>query len=176
MKMRGVWLKTRRRTAAQLAYYIHFEELKIPTSELVSTAVPNIGFKFITEEVQRAVTFSRIVDGSVLLYPLHTTAAVIINEAEEGLMRTDIPRMLERLAPACTYTHDRAERILARPGEPENGPSHNRSVLVGSQAVELIVRDSRLLLGTWQAVIFLDLDPGHHAERRVAVQVKGLKK
>ena len=52
-----------------------------------------------------------------------------------------------------------------------NGHSHCMSMLLGSAGEAIPVRDGELCLGTWQRVLFLELD--RERERRWIVQVVG---
>lgn len=76
----------------------------------------------ITNQVTEAVEKSGIRDGMVLVSAMHITAAVYVNDAEEGIIQ-DIDTMLERLAPfGPDYLHHRT-------GE-DNGDAHLKSILV----------------------------------------------
>ncbi|OPX77105.1 MAG: hypothetical protein A4E45_02292 [Methanosaeta sp. PtaB.Bin039] len=98
----------------------------------------------ITQEVQREVEASGIKEGLALIHTLHTTTAIIVNEGEAGL-RQDLMDQMDRLLPNGGYRHG------------ENGPSHIQAALLGNSAV-LPVERGRLLLGTWQQILFLELD------------------
>lgn len=52
----------------------------------------------ITPDVERILTKSRIKEGMVLVSAMHITAAVYVNDAEQGLIE-DIDEWLEKLAP-----------------------------------------------------------------------------
>jgi thiamine phosphate synthase YjbQ (UPF0047 family) len=52
-----------------------------------------------------------------------------------------------------------------------NGHSHCMSMLLGSAGESIPVRDGELLLGTWQRVLFIELD--RERDRRWLVQVVG---
>ena len=152
----------------------HFEELQIPNSTLRPTVVPNIRYRNITKEVERAVAFANVAEGVVVIQTKHTTTAIIVNEYETGLIEGDLPRLLTKLISERTYEHDRAERILELgPDEPKNAPSHLRSILVGRGkcSATLVIHNSSIQLGTWQAVLFFDLDPDNHPGRQVVIQV-----
>jgi thiamine phosphate synthase YjbQ (UPF0047 family) len=68
--------------------------------------------------------------------------------------------LLERLAPAAAvYCHDDLMRrtVNLAVGEPANGHSHCRALLLGATAALNIV-DGELQLGRWQRVFLAELD------------------
>jgi secondary thiamine-phosphate synthase enzyme len=113
----------------------------------------------LTPDLEAFVAASGIHAGLLNVQSLHTTAAIVINE-HEPLLLTDLARLFERLAPAdAEYRHDiltlRAGNCAL--GEPPNGHSHCRAVLLGSTAA-LNVADGELQLGRWQRVFLVELD------------------
>lgn len=153
----------------------HFEELKIDRETLIETAVPGVRYRNITPEVQSTVGFSKIKEGLVTVQAKHTTAALVVNEDERGLIGTDFPHLLRRLCPEGDYEHDAAARLLLLPlGEPKNAPAHLRSILGGRESLTLVVHNSSIQLGTWQAILFFDFDSQSHASRLVVIQVMGI--
>ena len=63
----------------------------------------------ITAGVERHVQESGIANGICLVYSLHTTTALIINEADDALLN-DILELMERIVPRdAGYEHDRGE-------------------------------------------------------------------
>jgi secondary thiamine-phosphate synthase enzyme len=113
----------------------------------------------ITAEVQKEVERSGVKDGIALVYTKHTTTAIIINENESGL-KEDILNALERLIPrGAGYLHDRID---------DNADSHLRAILLGNSVVVPVV-NGRLDLGTWQRIMFIELDGPR--VRRVVVKV-----
>ncbi|MCX8207208.1 MAG: secondary thiamine-phosphate synthase enzyme YjbQ [Methanothrix sp.] len=111
----------------------------------------------ITQQVQRAVRESGVIDGICLVYTLHTTTAVIVNEAESGLLM-DIIDKIKEVVPAAGYKHG------------ENGPAHLQASILGNSVV-LPVENCMPLLGTWQRILFVELDGPRR--RRVGVKVIG---
>ncbi|NOZ59183.1 MAG: YjbQ family protein [Euryarchaeota archaeon] len=102
----------------------------------------------ITSEVEDAVARAKVEEGIASVFTRHTTTAVFINEAESGLLR-DYLALLERLVPPrAGYEHDRID---------SNAHAHLRSMLLGS-SVSIPIANSRLALGTWQRVLFAELD------------------
>ena len=123
----------------------------------------------VTPQVEDAVRESSIKAGTALIFSRHTTAAIVINEAEPGLQQ-DMERMLERLAPrAIEYAHNAMARTI--PNEPENGHAHLRHLLLGASETVPVV-EGRLHLGTWQRVFLAELDGPRR--REVVVQVMGV--
>jgi secondary thiamine-phosphate synthase enzyme len=129
----------------------------------------------ITDEINEAVAASGITDGIACVYSPHTTCCVRVNEFEQGFME-DFAGLLKRLVPQETYyAHDdwdrRTENICEEDMQFGNGHAHCMSMLLGSAGESIPVRDGELLLGTWQRVLFIELD--RERERRWLVQVVG---
>jgi secondary thiamine-phosphate synthase enzyme len=116
-------------------------------------------FVDITADLEAFVEASRIQCGLLNVQSLHTTAAIVVNE-HDPLLLTDIAALLERLAPLdAMYRHDNVTLRTANCvlGEPPNGHSHCRAVLLGSTAALNIV-DGAIQLGRWQRVFLVELD------------------
>ena len=130
----------------------------------------------ITEDVAAAVHESAITDGIACVYSPHTTCCIRVNEFESGFL-DDFTTLLRRLVPAegQYYAHDdwdrRTENICAEDMEVGNGHAHCMSMLLGSAGESIPVREGELCLGTWQRVLFLELD--RERDRRWIVQVVG---
>jgi secondary thiamine-phosphate synthase enzyme len=130
----------------------------------------------ITAEVQEAVRESGVRDGVCCVYSPHTTCSVRVNEWERGFLE-DFAVMLKRLVPMeHYYAHDdwdrRTENVAADAPEPSNGHSHCMSMLLGPAGESIPVREGELCLGTWQRILFLELD--RERVRRWLVQVVGV--
>jgi secondary thiamine-phosphate synthase enzyme len=118
----------------------------------------------ITGKVQDIVSKSGIDNGLACIFVAGSTAAVTTVEFEPGLVK-DLNEAMDRLYPkGIDYDHHR------RWGD-GNGHSHVRASLVGPSLTVPIV-DGRLLLGTWQQIVFLEFDNKPRA-REVAVQIVG---
>ena len=116
----------------------------------------------ITDDVRAAVRESGIADGICCVYSPHTTCSVRINEWERGFLE-DFAVMLKRLVPTeHYYAHDdwdrRTENVTDEDQEFGNGHSHCMSMLLGPAGESVPVREGELCLGTWQRVLFIELD------------------
>jgi secondary thiamine-phosphate synthase enzyme len=115
----------------------------------------------ITNNVQDIVRRSNVKHGQVTIYTGHTTAAIILNEHEKGLIQ-DIINLVELLVPKNrNYLHNRVD---------VNAHSHLRAILIGASKVIPIV-DGVLTLGEWQRVMFIELDGPR--SRYVLIQIIG---
>ena len=129
----------------------------------------------ITDGVNEAVRASGIEDGIACVYSPHTTCCVRVNEFERGFLE-DFAQLLLRLVPRDTYyAHDdwdrRTENICPEDMEFGNGHSHCMAMLLGTAGESVPVRNGELQLGTWQRVLFIELD--RERDRRWQVQVVG---
>jgi secondary thiamine-phosphate synthase enzyme len=112
----------------------------------------------LTARVAGFVEAASLEAGWVNVQSRHTTAAIVVNENEPGLLR-DALALLERLAPrGIGYAHD---ALHLRPGVPlderPNGHSHAKALLLRT-AETVNVASGRLQLGTWQRVLLVELD------------------
>jgi secondary thiamine-phosphate synthase enzyme len=113
----------------------------------------------ITSQVQKVVEESKLEGGLCLVFTLHTTTGVAINEGESGLIQ-DILNLMSTLVPrGAGYMHDKSDG---------NAHAHLQAVLLGNSAT-IPVEKGRLILGTWQRILFLELDGPRR--RRVYVKV-----
>jgi secondary thiamine-phosphate synthase enzyme len=118
----------------------------------------------VTHKVQEAVSSSGIRNGLACVFVVGSTAAVTTVEYEPGLV-SDIKDALGRLYPKdIDYEHHK------RWGD-GNGHSHIRASFIGPSLTVPVV-EGKLLLGTWQQIVFLELDVKPR-NRELAVQVVG---
>lgn len=136
-------------------------------SKLVSFEVNTRGendFVDITSKLREVVMSAGIASGIASVSVRSTTSSVAICENERGLLE-DMKRALSRAAPDnMEYEHNEAYHD-------GNGRSHIKSTMVG-QGIVVPVRDSDLLLGTWQAVFLMEFDV-RPRRRPVDVQLLG---
>lgn len=101
----------------------------------------------ITSRVQDAVQRLGLDQGLVTVFVPHTTAGILINENADPDVSADIARTLDRLVPwRGDYQHTEG-----------NAAAHIKAALVGS-SVQVLVRNNRLVLGTWQGIFFCEFD------------------
>ena len=125
----------------------------------------------ITPQIEAVIASTPIQDGQVLVFSRHTTTALAINENEERLLE-DIKVYLRKLAPESEkYLHnDLHLRENIPPDEPMNAHSHLMAMTLSTSEVIPIV-DGSLALGTYQSILFFELD-GPRA-RTVFCQISG---
>ncbi len=117
-----------------------------------------------TGEIQGAVKKSGINAGTVTVFAPGSTTGITTIEYEPGLLK-DLPQLMEKLVPSDRpYKHDETW------GD-GNGFSHLRSAMIGSD-VTVPFSAGRLLLGTWQQIVFLEFD-NRARDRRVILQIMG---
>ena len=97
--------------------------------------------------VTEAVHELGVINGVVVVFNPHTTAAVTINEGADPDVVRDMSVALERIVPWQDGYHH-AEG---------NAAAHIKASMFGS-SVTVIVQDGRLQLGTWQKVWFCEFD------------------
>jgi secondary thiamine-phosphate synthase enzyme len=118
----------------------------------------------ITGEVTNAIKASEIRNGIVTIFVPGATGAVTTIEYEPGLLK-DLPAMLERIAPKeIEYEHEKR-------WHDGNGHSHVRASLLGP-SITIPFEDGRLTLGTWQQIVFIELD-NKSRSREIVLQIMG---
>ena len=114
----------------------------------------------ITTLVEEYLQNDRIENGICLVYTLHTTTGLAVNEFDEALIK-DILNLLERLVPeGADYLHNRYR-------SDGNADAHLRATLLGNSVV-IPVEQKKLILGKWQRILFFELD----GPRRRSIYVK----
>lgn len=124
----------------------------------------------ITPEIEKLISSTSIYQGQVLVFSRHTTTALAINENEQRLLE-DIKVFLKKLAPESErYLHNDLHLRDVPPDEPINAHSHLMAMMLSSSEVIPIV-DGKLALGTWQSILFFELDGPR--KRTVFCQISG---
>jgi secondary thiamine-phosphate synthase enzyme len=118
----------------------------------------------ITEEVSRRLIDHELSNGTVTIFVPGSTGGLTTIEYEPGLER-DFSELMEKLMPSdVVYHHD------ARWGD-GNGFSHVRASLLGP-SLTVPFKAGRMLLGTWQQIVFLDFD-NRSRSRNLILQFMG---
>lgn len=105
------------------------------------------GFYEITSDVADAVAKSGVKDGLCCVFCPHTTAAITINENADSDVLRDLATGLDAAFPDhSAFRHSEG-----------NSPAHLKASCVGPSET-IVVRDGKLLLGTWQGVYFCEFD------------------
>ena len=121
----------------------------------------------ITDNVSDLIVDNNFTEGNVLVFVGGSTAGITTIEYESGLLK-DYPKFFERIAPAnINYEHDNT-------WHDGNGHSHIRAAIQGASLTVPFLK-GRMLLGTWQQIIFVDFD-NRSRRRNITVQITGKKK
>ena len=136
---------------------VYYEEVNVNTQGEVDIID-------ITSDVQNVVNKSGIKNGIVCIFVNGSTGSVTTMEYEPGLM-IDLPKALAKIAPKNIY-YEHHETW-----HDDNGHSHGRASLMGPSAT-LPVKDGKLLHGTWQQLVFVELDT-RPRDRNIIVQIVG---
>ena len=105
----------------------------------------------ITPLVEKCLINCPIKNGIVNVFMPGSTGGISILEFEPGLIKTDVPELLQKITPeGPDYAHHQTW------GD-HNGHSHLRSFLIKPSFTVPIV-DGKLLLGTWQQIIYCEFD------------------
>lgn len=101
----------------------------------------------ITQLVKEKVKEAGIDDGICVVYTPHTTCGITINENADADVKRDIVNFLNTKIPVnFPFKHMEG-----------NSDAHLKSSIVGC-CQTLIVENGKLLLGTWQGVLFAEFD------------------
>ncbi len=138
--------------------------MKSYRKELVVNIPSRYGFLNITPQVEACLRESGIMEGLVLVNPLHITASVFINDDESGLHH-DYEQWLEKIAPhepVSGYHHNRT-------GE-DNADAHMKRQVMGREVV-VAVTQGRLDFGTWEQIFYGEFDGMRR--KRILVKIIG---
>jgi secondary thiamine-phosphate synthase enzyme len=136
--------------------------MKVHTDYLWFNTKKRQEFIRITDDINGIVSKSGVKDGIVLVSAMHITAAVYVNDWEDGLIH-DFQVWLEKLAPSgFDYHHHQT-------GE-DNADAHLKRTLMGHQVI-LPITAGTLDLGPWEQVFYGEFDG--QRKKRVVVKVMG---
>lgn len=129
----------------------------------------------ITSDIEKIISSADIKTGTVTIFTKHTTTAIKINENEAGFFK-DFRKFCAAFAPADkAYHHNDLENrdpaTMCDGEECLNGHSHLLQMFVGTASETIPVIDGEMQLGTWQRILFIELD--HAREREVMVTLMG---
>ncbi len=145
------------------------------TTTVEVTASERYGFLDLTDDLRRAIKDAGVTEGAAIAFCEHTTAALLINEWEEGAM-ADFRRHLTELVPheGIYYAHDDFDIRTQNMNEDErkNGHAHVKAMMLSATSHAIPVVAGEPGFGRWQRLIFLELD--EPKERRITFQVFGL--
>jgi len=113
----------------------------------------------VTDHLRQVVARRNILEGLLIVYVPHTTAAATINENADPDVKHDMLAKLSELAPQRERYYRHAEG---------NSDSHVKSAMVG-QSVTVLVEGGQLVLGRWQGVYFCEFDGPRDRELFVKV-------
>jgi secondary thiamine-phosphate synthase enzyme len=134
---------------------VFFKELSLDTHE--SRELIDI-----TGSVEEAARESGVDNGICLVWSTHTTASVIVNENEQGLVHDMVSKIAEDFPRRGTWLHNLID---------DNAHSHLAAAYLGP-SVAIPVRGGALVLGDFQSVFFVELD-GPRSKRKVVLEVMG---
>ena len=101
----------------------------------------------ITPAAQQFAVREGMKDGAIMVFVPHTTAGITINENADPDVTADMEAVLDRMVPwNGDYRHSEG-----------NTAAHIKASMMGA-SVQVIVKNGKLLLGTWQSIYFCEFD------------------
>jgi secondary thiamine-phosphate synthase enzyme len=140
--------------------------MEIETYSMSISTKGNCEMVDITDSVSGLISSNGFTEGNILVFAGGSTAGITTIEYEPGLLK-DYPKFFERIAPASiNYEHDNT-------WHDGNGHSHVRAAIQGA-SLTVPFSKGRMLLGTWQQIIFVDFD-NRSRRREITIQITGKK-
>lgn len=144
------------------------------TTQITVRAHERYAYVDVSDELLRAVKNSGVTDGAAIAFCSHTTCALLINEWEDGAL-ADFRRHLSEIVPheGRYYQHDDFETRTQNmhPDERKNGHAHVKAMLLSATSHAIPVVDGVPALGTWQRLIFFEMD--EPKDRQITFHVFG---
>ena len=126
---------------------IDHEEISINTKERLEVVD-------ITRNIEDVVGKSDNKNGVVVVWEPHTTAAVAVNEHDHDLWIDILETLKGLITIEGPYRHNK--RYIGVAGE-QNAHAHILNCLIKPN-LTIPLRDGKMLLGTWQSILFIELD------------------
>jgi len=121
----------------------------------------------ITQDIVTVVNNSNIANGLVNMWIPHTTAGLMVNEHDPDLWNDILSTMLKMVPLKANYHHNAKYGHLSRE---QNAHAHILSCLI-SPSLSIPLKEGRMILGTWQAILFFELDGPRN--RSLHIQILG---
>ena len=116
----------------------------------------------LTPEVTGFVHETHVREGVCIVSVPHATAAVIVNEHEEGLLHDMLARIESLFPESARYEHNAID---------DNADAHVAAAFLGHNRI-FPISDGQVIRGTWQNLFLVELD-GPRSRREIVVQVMG---
>lgn len=101
----------------------------------------------LTPRINLFLKTQKVKEGIIVVSVLHTTCCVTTGEVGEGT-DDDLLEVAEKIIPQISFRHGH---------NPSHAWSHMASSIIGSSK-SFIVQNNRVLLGTWQSIVLMELD------------------
>jgi len=101
----------------------------------------------LTEQLQSLIRKAKMQKGICSIFVTHTTAALTTGEIGEGTEK-DLLEVVEQMVPSIRFRHAH---------DPTHAWSHMASSILGP-SLTIPVSGGKLVLGTWQSVMLVELD------------------
>ena len=113
-----------------------------------------------TNEIIKWIKLNKVKNGLLNISIQHTSASLIVQENADSDVQTDLINYFDKLVPMNNdlYIHTAEGK--------DDMPAHIKSTLTNNQ-ISLSIKESKLLLGTWQGVYLFEHRINH--QNRVVV-------
>lgn len=101
----------------------------------------------LTDQLQSLIRNAKMQEGICSIFVTHTTAALTTGEIGEGTEK-DLLEVVEQMVPSIRFRHAH---------DPSHAWSHMASSILGP-SITIPVLSGKLVLGTWQSVMLIELD------------------
>ena len=101
----------------------------------------------LTDQLQSLIRKAKMQEGICSIFVAHTTAGLTTGEIGEGTEK-DLLEVVEQMVPSIRFRHAH---------DPSHAWSHMASSILGS-SLTIPVSAEKLVLGTWQSVMLVELD------------------
>ena len=138
--------------------------MKISTDKISFETNGNCDIIDITQRVEKVLEKSKIENGLLNVFIAGATGAITTIEHEPGLV-SDFKNLLKKIVGELgEYQHDITH-------SDKNATSHLRASLLGP-SLTVPVENGKMVLGTWQQIIFVDMD-NRSRKREVLIKIIG---
>ena len=117
------------------------------TAEFRVSTARRTQFVSITSKIAVVIADNNWKDGVITVFVPHTTAGVTINENADPDVARDMESFSDELVPQSNRFHH----------SEGNSDAHIKASFYGS-SVQVIVRNGKMWLGTWQGIYFCEFD------------------